>query len=673
MIQLSEQLRSALDTNSRVGIQHIIEVYSPIDYQTISNFEIAELNSSSPDYDPSRFDSAGNTVAIQLLLLDSGYKYHDFHSWEKDSYNTLNPKKLYRTMAIGEDDHEYYDEYASGIISASNNISASNPFVFNYRAVDLSEEYKTNGFTIEFGNDETIYPTDFEIVITNANGDIKKTITVKDNNKLLYTEIFDISDFYNAKITINKMNRDNVKCRISRIILGFSMFFDNDIISVSVKRSSHPISSEAPDISLSFTIWDSEDLFDPQNANGVFDLIQGNELVLDYLYYNGAKELIGTYSLDGKPSVTGKQATFNCKSGFWSILSSNNYLNETSAYFNATVENSGTELYRFSGGVVDKSNAGKAIIGYTTSSSQNQRNVFLISEDKNAVEMTSNAGNRGTVQLNSKKFYYNYSNSSVANTTIMSTTAINAGNRDGYGSMELIAREILIIYYNMCSLTEFANIKMPGMFVDYFSGKYETPTSVYITDDKTSTEVIQKYANAMFAMLLEDKKSRVTTKQIGGDEEGNTATFSSGDAIPLNQSLICGEITLDATTEYANDCNVNYYLYGEVNGYYDKNGTHAGDKGGETSNFVVDNNLVVAEFNTHHAQKINSLYNHWYKKSKVYTIPYMADPSIELGDFISFYDKYEHKHYGIVIENNYSSPLSTSDTIKVITVDNITV
>ena len=51
----------------------------------------------------------------------------------------------------------------------------------------------------------------------------------------------------------------------------------------------------------------------------------------------------------------------------------------------------------------------------------------------------------------------------------------------------------------------------------------------------------------------------------------------------------------------------------------------------------------------------------------------MSDPSIELGDFISFYDKYGYKHYGIVVENNYSSPLSTSNTLKIITVDNVTI
>lgn len=554
MIQLSEQLRNALDTNSRVGIQHIIEVYSPTDYQAAFNFEIAELNSSSPDYDPSRFDSAGNTVALTLKLLDSGYKYHDFHSWEKDTYNTLAPKKLYRTMALGEDDHEYYNEYASGVISASSNISAGNPFVFNYRATDLGASYETNGFTIEFGNDETIYPTDFEIVITNNNGNVKKTITVKDNKKLLYTEIFNIPDFYNAEIKINKMNRDNVKCRISKIILGFSMFFDNDIISVSVKRSSHPISSEAPDISLNFTIWDSEDLFDPQNANGVYDLIQGNELVLDYLYYNGSKELIGTYNLDGKPSVTGKQATFNGKSGFWGLLNSHNY------------------------------------------------------------EFTGN---------------------------------------------------------NSISPQDFTNLAISNAtgFHDYFNTQY-TDTRDLSYFKGTATEIVQKFSNLIFGILIEDKYSNVVISQIGGNGNGLPTTYNSASAIPLLQNLICGEITLDTSSQYADDCNVNYYGNSGIAGYYDKNGNHAGKQGGETSNFVIDNNIVSIYT---HAQIINTLYNHWYKKSKIYIIPYMADPSIELGDFVSFDDKYGYKHYGIILENNYSSPLSTSDTLKVITVDDITV
>ena len=62
----------------------------------------------------------------------------------------------------------------------------------------------------------------------------------------------------------------------------------------------------------------------------------------------------------------------------------------------------------------------------------------------------------------------------------------------------------------------------------------------------------------------------------------------------------------------------------------------------------------------------------WVLGSHKYTIPYMADPTIEVGDLVNFTDKYGKVIYGFVSEVNISYPSApSSDNIVIYTTDKV--
>ena len=546
MIKVDEALNTQLNSNSRMGIKRVVELLAPSSEQ----FSVVELGTSI-------FDDSSNGKAITPNLLYNFYKYNQFFSWEGGGYDTSNPRKLYRTQNAGESTSDYNSEYATGLVSANVwNDTSTDPFIeFNYRARTERQEYSARGITIEFGTDETIYPQSFDIEITNSTNAVVKSYSIINNTSNLFSDVFSsILGIYNVKVTVHKMNRPNVRLYVSQIRLGYILCFDDEIISIGVSSNTNPISAEAPEKSLSVVIWDNKGMFDPQNDNGIYALVKGNEVVRDYICYGNEKALIGTYALEGKPATKGLQVTFNCKSAFWQKMNANSR--------------------EFSGGSAE-------------------------------------------------------------------------------------------------SITDIANrcVALTANWYGYFSGLY-TGNYNYSYVKGTATELIQKAANVMFAMFIEDRYSHVTVKQWC--RENNTLTrLNSADAYPLIQANISGEIKLDTDKVLQTDCNVNYYANGEIAGYVDNIGAHAGAEGGETSDFVIDNDMIVDS--DYHAPIAHDLYTFWYAYGNRYKIPYLADPRIEVGDFVSFRDKYGVKHYGIVTSNSFSYPLSTSsDGLTVYTTDKVT-
>lgn len=561
MIKVDENLRAQLDNSSRIGIQREVEIfgYNPgISFD--SRFVVDELTTQ-----PTIFDDCSNAKAFSGDALFDQPRYNEFFTWEKP-YITGQPQKLYRAKLPSESDDEYYSEYATGLVSADMwNDASADPFIeFNWVQRYPAGNYRIKGLFIEFGVDDTVYPADFDIEITDKNNVVTYSESVTNNTSTIYSRMFgNYIVISNLKVTVHKMNRPNVRLRVSQIRSGVNLFFKDEIITITNNSASSPISAEAPEKSIGIKIWDEKSIFDPQNPEGIYDMLSGSELVRDYIYYNGKKTLIGTYRLDGKPTVDGKQVTFNCSSAFWNIMNNCNY-----------------EL--------------------------------------------------------------------KADATDSITTIAN-------GSVKFATQNLQTVYSG---------------WLNYFSGLY-TGVYNYSHVKGSATELIQKAANVMLAMFIENAEGKVTIKQWCRDN-GVIGNLDAADAYALNQKLISGEIVLEETTNYQPDCNVNWYnSSGEIAGYVDDSGTHAGQKGGETSSFVIDNDMMVD--NVYHAPIAHDLYVFWYADTKIYKIPYLADPTIEVGDFVSFYDKYGAKHYGIVASNSFSYPLSTSsDGLTVYTTDKVT-
>ena len=550
MIKTSEKFREELSKPFRQGIANEIVLYTNMDLDVVDNplFEIEE-NVGSPS------DIICEKSATEEVFLSS-MPFNDFCSFEPNTYDTTNPKKLFREYRQDEDYSAYSKQYNTGIVSANRYTTAgteSNPFFTKtVKAIDL-EDYNISGLTIHFGTDSTIFPTDFIIECFDVSG----TRTFRQEysgNTSLSCAIKQKIKFYKIKITVLKMNRKDVKLRISRVIFGLELVLRDEIISTQTKKSGHPISTELPDNSLTVNIWDSENLFDPQNPQGIYFSLLGNERVESYYTYGNERVLIGSYRLDGRPTVENHNVTLKCKSAFWQQIA---------------------------------------------------------------------ACNSGDVQ----------------------------------GEVETPTQ-----YANRC-----VALATGGRYVDYFSGEFTVARHYELVKDSVQN-IILLFANLSLFQFQESPDGRVTVKVLldcrtdKGHEVNEYADKSK--SFNLDDTLICGEIKLDTTIGLAKSYKIAYYMDDVQNWYKEPADV-------ENPDIVIDNKLNRGSPDAAE-HLVKPRLDWWVLGSHKYTIPYMADPTIEVGDLVNFTDKYGKVIYGFVSEVNISYPSSpSSDNIVIYTTDKV--
>lgn len=176
----------------------------------------------------------------------------------------------------------------------------------------------------------------------------------------------------------------------------------------------------------------------------------------------------------------------------------------------------------------------------------------------------------------------------------------------------------------------------------------------YLTEESRS-DVLCKVANCIFGIFKEDRYGKVI---LSATQEPNTYPKTIK---YLDESMICGGIDLDTTISVPGGISVKMYSPGT--------GDEADTKtDGEGNLFTVDNNYMIGD---DMFEYMKNSFNWWVKGTQKYTIPYLADPTIEVGDFVSFVTKYKKRIYGIVAENNYNYPASPgSDNLVVYSITN---
>ena len=176
----------------------------------------------------------------------------------------------------------------------------------------------------------------------------------------------------------------------------------------------------------------------------------------------------------------------------------------------------------------------------------------------------------------------------------------------------------------------------------------------YLTEESRS-DVLCKVANCIFGIFKEDNHGKVI---LSATQEPNTYPKTIK---YLDESMICGDIDLDTTISVPGGISVKMYSPGT--------GDEADTKtDGEGNLFTVDNNYMIGD---DMFEYMKNSFNWWVKGTQKYTIPYLADPTIEVGDFVSFVTKYKKRIYGIVAENNYNYPASPgSDNLVVYSITN---
>ena len=571
MINVSDNLRKTLDSNNRVGIERVVEMSSYVEFEDLTQkFEIVELTSS-----PSDFESASNGLALRIYPPGrAAYEaeYADYFSWDYFDYDTTNPKIFYNSS----------NPEPTGVITTLPiNYSYGHggvPYVrFTYEATTAGAEYETNSVTVEFGKNENVYPRDVTIQCLDKDGNYTADVSFYNTSNLV-SVVFDqavkVHEVYIRLIDMegggsgddSVLNVPNHRIKISKVFLGYTKVFSDEIVSLSVNRESSPLTDEMPNIEASLMIWDINRLFDKENPKGLYGVLTDDVVFKDYIVYEDEKVLINTYVLSEIPEVDGSQTTFKLTSYLLNALARNN------------------------------------------------RNYTL-----------------------------------TASPTEIPTTYVN-------NVIKSAVKPIASAYFHSTDV-----------FIPISTARDYTHTSC------TATEVLQKATNASAYMLTEGETGQIHLKEmfynyIWGNDTYNYITYLTTDARPLISDIMCGEAVIDRDSILPIECNVNWYSGGDIAGYVDENiVTHAGEEGGETADYVLDNDFCLTEW---HAKFL--AYNYvCYQQGKKWTIPYFTDPTIQIGDFVSFSDYYGVTHYGIVVGTNYTYPSSAEDNLTIFVIDSL--
>lgn len=578
MIKTSDNIRNELDKSFRTGLREEITLElstMPFSRIILKSDETGTLDTDLPN-------------ANKVGIVPNGLDYTDFFSFEMNTYDVDNPKKLFTGANTSY----------GGIVSKAFYLlpsTSANPY---FKAVfsitfDLNT-HPLRGYTLYFGNDKSIYPTDFIIDLIDDNETVAKTIKFENNtsHKVDFTflsEEFPPQSLTRLELSILKMNRPYVRFRLSSIKIGKDIDFTKEIVSVKNTRNGHPISSELPNTSMSFEILDAEHTFDPQNPDNIYQYLLGSETVKAYLTDGEEKILIGTYALNGRPTLSNNYSvSFDCQSYFWRKLAL-----DTGKYTGKSGESAG--------GVVG--GGGERPVEFANRSIQNAFRGLGVSFPDSV---------RGTIIS-----HCNYSN--------VTDTAANIVNL-------------------------FANL--------------------------STFQLQENAAGDVYTEILLDGADET----ISGNEKEYALDKYENEMVELAANHICGEITLDTSVVDAQSYKIAYYPSGgQTAKWYLYPSGSSTDDNSVTADITLDNKLNCFSDSISPTQNANYYakffarprLDWWFVHAKKYTIPYLSDPTIEVGDFVKFTNKYGEDVYGFVAENTYSYPPNVSgDSLVIYTVPN---
>lgn len=171
--------------------------------------------------------------------------------------------------------------FESKWLSDANN-SFSNNGIYPYVVIDLKSPQDLFALTLYFdifGND---YVDTFEVwgyLVGETN--LQKRLI--ENNKDVVAIIKDL-DFTNVrylKIVLMKSNRPNIRARLWEVKFGIAFRYTNENFQkVTVNNLTDPTSSTLPNQNITFSIWDFDKEFNPENPTGIYEYLSGGQKII---------------------------------------------------------------------------------------------------------------------------------------------------------------------------------------------------------------------------------------------------------------------------------------------------------------------------------------------------------------------------------------------------------
>ena len=177
------------------------------------------------------------------------------------------------------------------------------------------------GITVDWGTAYDEYPTDFTVTVYNGST-VVGTKRVTDNATTKTLVMLDIINYNRMTITVNKWCLPYRRARIEEIFIGAEKIYTkHDLFSFNHTQEVDPISSALPKSTISFSLDNTENIYNPNNEEGLSKyLVERQELKARYGYKVGDEvEWIdcGTfYMSEWDAKQNGKSADFTARDIF---------------------------------------------------------------------------------------------------------------------------------------------------------------------------------------------------------------------------------------------------------------------------------------------------------------------------------------------------------------------
>lgn len=218
------------------------------------------------------------------------------------------------------------DPQEAGYISENCVSSYNHPVI----TLSFSKIHTTTipGITITWSATFEEWPTSFKLT-TYSGGTIVSTKTVTDNKSAVSDISWEIAGYDSISIQILSWCLDNRRARLEQIKLGqFIVFNKNDIFSYKHDSVRDPISGQLPNDSVTFTVDNSTQKWNPINPEGLYKyLYERQPISVEYgmdldgtiEWINGGKFYLSEWSVPSN-SI---EASFTARDAFGSLMTSN--------------------------------------------------------------------------------------------------------------------------------------------------------------------------------------------------------------------------------------------------------------------------------------------------------------------------------------------------------------
>ena len=144
--------------------------------------------------------------------------------------------------------------------------------------------YATNGLSITFNPLEDEYATDFTLFFYNNANALMYSTAVTNHDSVTYRLVQGLTNIKRAVITITKWSAPYRRARIAELDAGVVFeWTDDELIRLSLSEELDPTSGTLVIPELTFTVENSDGLFNPLNAQGVYEQLHLRQRISPFM------------------------------------------------------------------------------------------------------------------------------------------------------------------------------------------------------------------------------------------------------------------------------------------------------------------------------------------------------------------------------------------------------